>query len=427
MVSKLVWIKGRERMNNLMSYNIKPTLGSNDAQIINMIRRQGLISKAEIAKMTGLTPATVTNITTKLIAWNLILEDGIGQSSGGRRPLLLKINSQIVQVIIIHIRSEKIIGYLVNPALQVLYTQQQTIKGLKQEEILDKVESSIIQCQQQATAKILAIGVVLRGPVKSQEGISVFAPNIGWKNIPLKKIIEEKFALPAFIENDAKALINGEYYYGAIKDADSMILLKVSHGIGSGIMFNGKIYRGINGSAGEVGHTTIDSRGPVCSCGNYGCLEALASENALVDMVVRAIKEGQTSVVYHLVNGELAKIIPDVIYQAAEVGDELAIRMLEQVARYLGIGIANVVNIFNPKIVVIGGGIVKARQYIEDIVWQTVLDRSFESSSSVLKIRFSTLATINTMKGITDMIFTEMAQIPWPAEPSKVYGVDRGE
>lgn len=420
-------IKGRERMNNVMSYNIKPTLGSNDEQIINMIRRQGLISKAEIAKMTGLTPATVTNITAKLMEWKLILEDGIGQSSGGRRPLLLKINPQSAQVIIIHIRSEKIIGYLVNPALEVLYTEQQKIKGFKKEEVLESMQTIITQCQQRATAKVLAIGVVLRGPVKSQEGISVFAPNIGWKNVPLKEIIEEQFGLPAFIENDAKALINGEYYFGAIKDADSMILLKVSHGIGSGIMFNGKIYRGINGSAGEVGHTTIDIAGPVCSCGNYGCLEALASENALVDMVVRAIKEGQTSVVYHFVNGELANVIPNVIYQAAEVGDELAIRMLGQVARYLGIGIANVVNIFNPKIVVIGGGIVKARQYIEDIVWQTVLDRSFESSSSVLKIRFSTLATTNTMKGLADIIFAEMAQTAWIAQCSEVRGVGKVE
>jgi N-acetylglucosamine repressor len=151
----------------------------------------------------------------------------------------------------------------------------------------------------------------------------------------------------------------------------------------------------------------------VCSCGNYGCLEALASENALVEMVVKAIKEGQSSLVYDLVHGELVDVTPDIIYQAADAGDEVVIRMLGQVARYLGIGIANLVNIFNPKTVVIGGGIVKARQYIEDIVWQTVLDRSFESSSSVLEIRFSTFATVNTMKGLADMIFAELTQSAW--------------
>lgn len=397
----------------MITSNCKSVTSTNDEQIMNTIRRQGLISRAEIAKVTGLTPATVTNITVKLMEWGLILEDGIGESSGGRRPLLLKINPQTAQVIIIHIRSEKLIGYLVDPRLEVLYTESKKIKGSRKDEVLECMLNMITQCQQAATAKVMAVGVVVRGPVNSQEGISVFAPNIGWKNVPLKAIIEEKIGIRAFIENDAKALINGEYYYGAVKGADSMILLKVSHGIGSGLMFNGKIYRGINGSAGEVGHTTIDISGPVCSCGNYGCMETLASESALVEMVIKSIKEGQTSLVYNLVNGELANVIPSIIYQAAEAGDELAIRMLGQVARYLGIGIANLVNIFNPKIVVIGGGIAKARQYIEDIVQQTVLDRSFESCSSVLDIRFSTLATVNTMKGAADMIFAEVTQSAW--------------
>lgn len=400
-------------MNNVITYNLKPATGTNDEQVMNTIRRQGLISKAEIAKVTGLTPATITNITGKLMECGLILEDGIGQSSGGRRPLLLKVNPEIAQLIIIHIRSEKIISYLVDPSLEVQYTEVKRIKGFKKDEVLEVMLNMIVNCQQMAMAVILAVGIVIRGPVKSQEGISVFAPNIGWKNVPLKTIVEEKVGIPTFIENDAKALINGEYYYGAVKDANSMILLKVSHGIGSGIMFNGKIYRGINGSAGEVGHTTIDISGPVCSCGNYGCMEALASENALVEMVVKAIKEGQSSLVYNLVHGELADVIPNVIYEAADAGDELAIRMLGQVARYLGIGIANLVNIFNPKIVVIGGGIVKARQYIEDIVWQTVLDRSFESSGSVVEIMFSTSATVNTMKGVADMIFAELTPSEW--------------
>lgn len=397
-------------MANVITYHYKQGNNSNDEQIMNVIRRQGLISRADIAKLTGLTPPTVTNITAKLLELGVILEDSMGQSSGGRRPLLLKVNPKIAQIVIIHIRSEKMMAYLVDCEFQVHYKEHKKIKGMTTEEVLELMLAMIVHCREAATALVPAVGVVVRGPVKTGEGISVFAPNIGWKNIPIRKIIEENLGLPAFIENDAKALITGEYYYGSVKDADSMILLKVSHGIGSGMMFNGKMYRGINGSAGEVGHTTIDISGPVCSCGNYGCMEALASENALVDMVVKSIKEGQKSLVYDLVNGDLSRVIPTIIYEAAECGDELAIRMLGQAARYLGIGIANLVNIFNPKIVVIGGGIVKARQFIEDIVRQTVSDRSFESCSSVLELRFSSLATENTMKGAVDMVFAEITQ-----------------
>jgi N-acetylglucosamine repressor len=385
----------------------------NDEQTLNVIRRQGPISRVEIAKMTGLTPPTVTNITTKLLKLGLIVEDRIGESSGGRRPLLLKFNNLLAAVIILYIRSEKIIGYVIDPQLKILWKDSRTIKGRKEEEVLEMMLEIIQDCRKRAAVPVLAAGVVVRGPVRIKEGIAVSVPNIGWKNAPLKTIIEDKIGLPAFIENDVKALSNGEYYYGSVKDASSMILLKVSHGIGGGIILHGGFYRGVNDSAGEVGHTTIDIAGPVCSCGNYGCLEALASENALVDTVVKAIKEGQVSLIYDMVNGNLDNVTPEDIYEAANAKDEVAVRALEQAARYLGIGIANFVNIFNPEIVIIGGGIVRGRQYIEDIIRQTIKDRSFESCSSVLEIRFLTTTTENTLKGAADIVFAEITETIW--------------
>lgn len=386
---------------------------SNDEQTLNVIRRQGPISRVEIAKMTGLTPPTVTNITTKLLELGLIVEDSIGESSGGRRPLLLKINNLLATIIIIYIRSEKMIGYVIDPQFKILWEDNRTIKGRKEDDVLEMMLDIIQDCRETAAVPVLAVGVVVRGPVRIKDGIAVFVPNIGWKNAPLKAIIEEKFSLPAFIENDVKALSNGEYYYGSVKEASSMILLKVSHGIGGGIIFNGGLYRGVSDSAGEVGHTTIDIAGPVCSCGNYGCLEALASENALVDAVVKAIKEGQVSFIYDMVGGNLENVTPEVIYEAANAGDEVAVRILGQVARYLGIGIANFVNIFNPEIVIIGGGIVRGRQYIEDIIRQTIKDRSFESCSSVLEISFLTTTTENTLKGAADIVFAEITESIW--------------
>lgn len=400
-------------MQDFMLSGFRLGNSTNDGQVMDLIRRQGPISKAEIAKLTGLTPPTVTNITNRLLDSDLIMEYMIGESSGGRRPLLLKINKNIGQVIIVNIGSQEITVYLVDPEFQIEYEDNKSIKGLQKEEILELMLTMIVKCQEVTDVQVLAVGVVVRGPVRSQEGVSVFAPNIGWRNVPLKYIIEEKTRLPAFIENDSRTLANGEYYYGLGKDAGSMVLLKVSHGIGSGIMFNGKLYRGVNDSAGEIGHTTIDVDGPVCSCGNYGCMEAMASEDALVGMVIKAIKEGQISLVHKLVNGDLANVTPNEIYRAADEQDDVSIRMLSRVARYLGIGIANLVNIFNPQLVVIGGGIAKARRYIEDIVWQTVRDRSFESCSSVLEIRFSTAETENTMKGAADMIFAEITEPIW--------------
>lgn len=386
---------------------------TNDGQVVNIIRRYGPVSRVEIAKLTGLTPPTVTNITNKLLDLGLIMEYMIGESSGGRRPLLLKINPKIGWIIIVHVRSRQIFAYLVDPEFQIHYHHSENTTGMEKEIILELTLEMIAKCQLAAVQPVSAVGVVACGPVRSQEGILVFSPNIGWKNVPLKYMVEERFRLPTFIENDCRALANGEYRYGSLKDSDSMILLKVSHGIGSGIMLNGNLYRGINDSAGEIGHTTIDVNGPQCSCGNYGCLEALASENALVKMVIKALKEGQPSKINQLVEGDLTKVTPDEIYQAASLGDDVAIRMLGRVARYLGIGIANLVNTFNPQLVVVSGGIAKARQYIEDVVWATIRDRSFESSSSILEIRFSTAENENTMKGAADIIFAEITEPLW--------------
>lgn len=399
-------------MENVIANTFKAG-SSNDALTMNVIRRQGPISRVEIAKLTNLTPPTVTNITTKLLDLGLIVEDSIGESSGGRRPLLLKINNLLATVIIIYIRSEKMIGYVIDPQFQIQWEDSRSIKGKKEDEILRMLLDIISDCRKRDIVPVLAVGVVVRGPVRVKDGIAVFVPNIGWKNAPLKDIIEDNTGLPAFIENDVKALSNGEYYYGSVKDASSMILLKVSHGIGGGIIFNGSLYRGINDSAGEVGHTTIDIAGPICSCGNYGCLEALASENALVDAVAKAIKEGQFSSICDMVKGNLENLTPEIIYEAADAGDEVAIRMLGQVARYLGIGIANFINIFNPEILIIGGGIVRGRQYIEDIIRQTVKDRSFESSSNVLEISFLTTTTENTLKGAADIVFAEITESIW--------------
>lgn len=386
-----------------------PVLSTNDGQIFNLIRRHGPVSRAEIARLSGLTPPTVTNITNKLLDAGIIIDYMIGASSGGRRPLLLKVNPDSGRVIILHIRSFKMIGYVVDTALQVHFEQTVSIRGLEHSTILELIQEVIDNCRKAATRPPLAIGVVIRGPVRTQEGISVFAPNIGWKNVPLKYIIEEKNRIPTFVENDSHVLAYGEYFFGVAQDAVNMILLKVGFGIGSGIMFNGSLYRGINGSAGEVGHTVIDVAGPICSCGNTGCMEAMASETALVNLVAAGIRAGQPSLVTDIVKSDLSIVAPEDIYQAADAGDALSIKMLGQVAGYLGIGIANLVNIFNPELVVIGGGLAKASKYIEKTVWDTVACRSFESCSSVLNIKYSTETNENTMKGAADMVFSELS------------------
>jgi len=387
---------------NLSQFNeIKNT---NDSLVLNTIRHRGPISRADIAKVTDLTAPTITYITNKLIDCGIVVEYKIGESSGGRRPILLKTNPDILNVIVIHVSSNQLRGYIVNGNLQVLKEKKHLVRGLSKDSILELMISTISDFKQEVKAIIPGIGVVVHGPVKSKEGISIFAPNLGWRNVPIKHIVEDRFHIPTFVENDVRAMAIGEFYYGQAREVENMVFLKVGYGVGSGIFIDGKLYRGPGDSAGEIGHTTIDVSGPRCSCGNYGCLEAMASENALVKTMIRSIKEGRKSIIHDLVDGDLDKITPEIIYEAAGKSDNMANRILRQIARYLGIGIANTINTFNPELLIIGGGIVQAKQFVENTIKEIVKNRSLESSHDLCQIKFSDMGETATITGAADMV-----------------------
>jgi predicted NBD/HSP70 family sugar kinase len=391
-----------DEINNIVD---RMTSGANELLVINTIRRRGTISRVDIAKTTGMTAPTVTNITGKLMQAGVIQEHMIGEYSGGRRPILLKINPDIAKMIIVNIRSKEMLGYLINAGLEIKKEICHDIQGLNIDEVLSLMLETITELRSYEDGNSAAgIGIIVRGPVKSKEGISLFSPRIGWRNVPLKYIVEDQFHLPTFVENDMRAMALGVYHYGQYGDIKSLIFLGVGGGIGSGIILNGELYRGVNDSAGEIGHSVVESKGPLCSCGNGGCLEALASETALISNVVNALREGKASLVSEMVQGELAAVRPEHIYTAAVQGDGVAIDILQQAAYYLGLGAANLINVFNPELLIVGGGIVKGRHFIENIMNQVIKERSLESCYSSVRVEFSTEGREAALKGIVDLV-----------------------
>ncbi|MFV9568836.1 ROK family transcriptional regulator [Thermoanaerobacter mathranii] len=395
-------------MANLIPVSYKLLKGMNESLILDIIRKMGPISRADIAKETNLTPPTVTNIVNKLIEEGVVVEYKVGESNGGRPPVLIKINPEFMTIIIVHISTNNLHEYTLDAELNRKSEQTHSIKGLKEQEVLELLMSTLDKAIKESPNNISGIGIVVRGPVKTKEGISVFAPNIGWRNVPLKAMIEEKFEIPTYIMNDVRAMAWGEFQMGKAKEVENMIFLKVGYGIGSAILINGRLYIGNNDSAGEIGHTTIDVAGPKCSCGNYGCFEALASEKALVNLVVKSIKEGNDSIVYQMAKGILDNVTPEMIYEAAKLNDKLAINSLETIGRYLGIGIANIINTFNPELILIGGGIVQGRSFFEDIMRETTKKRAFENSYSSCSIAFAELGDNATLIGAANMVMDEV-------------------
>jgi glucokinase len=259
----------------------------------------------------------------------------------------------------------KIAGVLADTGGTVLY--QETIPT-RTEEGQDKVIARIYGLIRALLAaagagEVKGIGLCTPGPSDLKAGVVIEAPNLKWKDLPIVALLEKEFNLPVVLENDANAAAYGEYVYGAAKGRKDLVYLTVSTGIGGGIIVNGELVYGRNYSAGEVGHMVVLPDGPPCGCGRRGCVEALASGSAIArEAKALLLKEGQggsgrTGLLWEMTGGDPERLTAKEVGKAAAQGDPLALSVLEKAFRYLGIALGNLVNLLNPEIIVIGGGV----------------------------------------------------------------------
>jgi glucokinase len=253
--------------------------------------------------------------------------------------------------------------------------------------------------------KIAGIGIGAAGACDSAKGVITSSPNLpGWHDVPLKEIIQREFKLPTYLENDATVAALGEYRFGGYEGIDNLIYISVGTGIGGGIIINGQLYSGTSGSAGEVGHMTIDINGLKCPCGNIGCWETLASGNAMVREAVKRIKSGELSTILDFADGKLERVNGKSIYAAAQKGDRLAQEVIEQTGYYLGVGLVNLVNIFNPQLILIGGGLSQMGPSLLDPARKVVSQRAFQLPAKAVRIETSRLGTDSAALGAVALV-----------------------
>jgi glucokinase len=225
---------------------------------------------------------------------------------------------------------------------------------------------------------ISAVGIGAPGLADSEAGILLTSPNLpGWENVPLRNIIQEKLGRKAFLINDGNAAALGEYYFGAAKGVSHFLYVTISTGIGGGIVAGGKILKGFKGMAGEIGHMTISHDGPPCHCGNRGCWEALASGTALAKAAKERIEAGADTAILSLAGGKIEEVTAQTVQSAAEKGDSLAEELIGNTAYYFGVGLASLVNIFNPEMIVIGGGLSNMGDRLLGPAYETAKGRAF--------------------------------------------------
>jgi glucokinase len=265
-----------------------------------------------------------------------------------------------------------------------------TLAGEGPQSVIDRILSAIdqlLKVRSMDLSQLHSMSIAAAGAIDLDKGLVTLSPNLpDWLDIPLRDIVSGKYKVKTYIINDASAAALGEHHFGAGEGVNNLIYLTVGTGIGGGIIINGELYLGPSGSAGEIGHITIDVNGPRCSCGNIGCLEMLASGTAMAREAIKRISRGEKSILTEMVEGKIENITAEKVEAAARGGDSLASEVISQAATYLGVGMVNLVNIFNPEMIIVGGGVAQMGDLLLDPARQVVKERAFQLSAQVVRV-----------------------------------------
>ena len=326
----------------------------NRSVVLNTIKANEAISRVEISRRTGLSQATVSGITGMLIEDGLVFEKSSGDSSGGRRPILLAINPEGGYVVGIKLTENQVIGAITDLETTVISQFKLSLQDHQVETAVTTIEyvvDHLLREARIAKARLLGVGVGLAGIVDARTGVLRHSPIFGWRGVPLADLLQKRLQVPVSIDNDVNTLILTEQLFGAGQGIENFLTVTIGRGVGMGIVVNGQIYRGANGGAGEFGHTVIDPRGPQCACGKRGCLETYVADPGLLRMANEAVERSEIP---------QAISTPEELIALAEAGNATARTIFSQAGEMLGLGIANLINLFNPELIIISGEGVRA-------------------------------------------------------------------
>jgi glucokinase len=280
-------------------------------------------------------------------------------------------------------------------------------------QMIDEVIATTMAESGAARTHFIGVGIGSPGPLDRERGIVIVTPNLGWRDFPLRDRVSARVGLPATLDNDANCATVGEWWRGAAVGAQNVVGMTIGTGIGGGLILDGKLYHGASDVAGEVGHTTIDPTGRRCKCGNYGCLEAYASGPAIAERAREALAGGEASLLRALIGEDLSRLTARTVYDAATRGDPLAVEVVRETARFLGTGVANLLNIFNPDVVVLAGGVAAAGDALFEPLRAEVRRRAFRPAVEACRIVGGTLAgSAGVVGAVATFMMQTMGGIP---------------
>lgn len=376
-----------ERLGGIDSASIRER---NLSLVLNRIRQAGSVSRAALVRQTNLSAGTISSLVNILLDNEFVHEAGPGKSSGGRRPILLQFNYKARYLLGVDMGATHIMAVLMDLQGCVVASQQTKYDVINDP---DGTINTIVQITQELLIRmalpqsiVVGMGITLPTPLAGENLdrlTTIYFP--AWADCDIKACIRRHFDIPIYIENDANAGAVAEKWWGNGRDYANLAYIKLGTGVGSGLILNNDIFRGDGGTAGEIGHTTIDPTGPTCRCGNQGCLESMVGIPAIIKEAEQRLRQNRPAWVSE------NPINIDSIVRAALSGDPTARSIVQNAGSFLGIGIANLVNVFNPGLVVLGGDLVAAGDLLFNAVRAAVLRRAMPKAASEVKIMASSL------------------------------------
>ncbi|SDM39612.1 ROK family protein (putative glucokinase) [Daejeonella rubra] len=377
-------------------------------RLVKLLHADGANSNADIYNILGISSPTSFTLINELVSEGLIEKKGKGQSIGGRKPELYSLQNSSFFVLCIKMEQFK-------TDIAILDNNNNNISGINSLPLhITKEKDSIIEIHEFAEQlihssginrnKLVGVGISMPGLVDSNTGQNFTYLTSPKEPKTLKDIFEEKFQKPVYIQNDVKTNALAEYHYGLAKNKKDVLVLLMDWGIGLGIIMDGKLQSGTSGFAGEIGHIPFVSDGELCHCGKRGCLETVVSGIAMAKMARDGIRSGQASILKKLSEEEIEQIVPFNVIEAANQGDQFAINILSQVGQSLGKAVATLIQLFNPELIILGGIMAQAKQYISIPMKHAINTYSMAQVRENTKIVLSELGNDAGLLGLADIV-----------------------
>jgi len=360
----------------------------NRSIILKTIQDNGPISRSEIAKKNKISSTTVTAAVKKLIKQGLVCEEGIGASSGGRKPILIRFSSDSKFIIAVAITNSAIKIAETNLEAKIKRIEIYPVNKLTGKKFIDYLLKSIgnFLGVYSDLKKCIGISVTSPGIISVDKAVIHENTKLKLKNTPLKEIIEKQFKLKVWLENDTNAIVLAEKRFGAYKKSKNLIYITIGDGVGAGIVVDGHIFRGHSGGTGEFGHTSIDRYGIPCDCGNKGCIENYINWTAVYSKILSSVAQGKQTIMLESTNGDIKQITPSILLDALEKNDKLAKEIMTETAAYLATGIVNLVNLLNPDVIILGGKVAYNNHFLISEVKKIVFKQALTILTNKLEI-----------------------------------------